>query len=210
MRRARRRPAPAANFEIFVHGVDNLSSNESRIDVVIAEYQDSVRLANGAARRAHGLRGEARILALTANDREADVRRAVEAGVHGYVLLGGPLNALVEGVMTVGSGVRYLGRGVAERMADSLTREPLTSRETEVLRLVATGQSNKAIARELAIEVGTVKTHVGAIMSKLRAISRTQAASIAAARGLVDDGASARTAAPAWQTPMAEMQSQFA
>jgi ATP/maltotriose-dependent transcriptional regulator MalT len=54
-----------------------------------------------------------------------------------------------------------------------------------VLRLVAAGQPNKAIARQLAIELGTVKSHVRAIMTKLGAISRTQAASIAVSRGLV-------------------------
>ena len=62
----------------------------------------------------------------------------------------------------------------------------LTSREDEVLRLLAKGLSNKSIARELDIAAGTVKVHVKSIMSKLDASSRTEAASIATARGLVD------------------------
>ena len=71
-------------------------------------------------------------------------------------------------------------------MADSLTRATLTSRETEVLSLVAAGQPNKIIARQLRIELGTVKSHMSAIMAKLGASSRTHAARIAASRGLVE------------------------
>jgi two-component system NarL family response regulator len=74
-------------------------------------------------------------------------------------------------------------------MADSLTHAKLTRREEEVLRLVVAGESNKTIARHLEIEVGTVKSHMTAIMTKLGATSRTQAAGIAATRGLVDYGA---------------------
>jgi two-component system NarL family response regulator len=126
---------------------------------------------------------------LTSNDREADIRRAIEAGVQGYLLLGGTLDELVAGVTAVAKGMRYLCRSVAERMADSLTRTPLTSRETEVLQLVARGESNKEIARRLRIELGTVKSHMSAIMTKLNASSRTHAAGIAATRGLVQERA---------------------
>jgi DNA-binding NarL/FixJ family response regulator len=176
-----------AAFEVFVGDIDTASPDEPRIDVVIADYCHAMRLIDPAVRAAHRPLAAARIMALTSNDREADIRRAVEAGVHGYLLLGGPLSELIEGVTTVAHGVRYLGRSVAQRMADSLTRASLTSRETEVLRLVMTGESNKAIARRLNIELGTVKSHMTAIMTKLGATSRTQAAGIASARGLVEE-----------------------
>ena len=175
-----------AAFEIYVDGVDTLTSDGPQIDVVIADYHDGMRLTNAAVRTRQAPLATARILALTANDREADIRRAVEAGIHGYLLLGGPLSELIEGVRTVANGVRYLCRSVAQRMADSLTRASLTSREIEVLRLVVAGEPNKGIARQLRIEVGTVKSHMTAIMTKLGASSRTQAAGIAAARGLVE------------------------
>lgn len=91
-------------------------------------------------------------------------------------MLGGPLGELVDGVMTVAKGGRHLGRSVARRMADSLSRSSLTSREIDVLRLVVAGESNKALARQLHIDLGTVKSHMTAIMTKLNATSRTQAA----------------------------------
>ncbi|WP_280155840.1 response regulator transcription factor [Piscinibacter sp. XHJ-5] len=193
-------------FEIYVDGVDVMDPDGLRIDVVIADYSHAMALADAAVRASCRPLAAARILALTPNDREADIRRAIEAGIHGYLLLGGSLSELVEGVTTVASGVRYLCRSVAQRMADSLTRASLTSREVEVLRLVVTGESNKAIARHLQIEVGTVKSHMSAIMTKLGATSRTQAAGIAATRGLVEERMPALPVPPALR--MAGMQPQ--
>jgi DNA-binding NarL/FixJ family response regulator len=176
-----------AIFEIFVRGVDNLTPSGPPIDVAIADYNNAMLLTDSVTRRMFGLLAQSKILALTGNDREADIRRAIQSGVHGYLLLGGSLDELVDGVTAVGCGMRYLSPTVAQRMADSLAGVTLTLRENEVLRLVATGESNKAIARRLAIELGTVKSHVSAIMSKLGAMSRTQAASIAVTRGLLSE-----------------------
>ena len=176
-------------FEVFVHGVDNLGPEGPRVDVVIADYGNAMRLTQPEARALHDSLGNAKILAFTPNDREADVRRAIEAGVHGYLLFGGPLNELVDGVTAVASGLRYMSLSVAQRIADSLTRATLTSREIDVLSLAATGHPNKVIARELGIELGTVKSHMSTILAKLGASSRTQAARIAAARGLLENHA---------------------
>jgi DNA-binding NarL/FixJ family response regulator len=169
------------SFQTFVDAVGDLGSNRPGIDVVITDYDNAMHLV----RNVGSLAGR-RVLVLTTNGREADIRRAIESGVHGYILLGGPLDELIEGVATVANGLRYVSRSVAQRMADSLTRTSLTSREMQVLSLVVAGESNKAIAWDLHIEVGTVKSHMQAIMTKLGASSRTQAAGIATARGLVE------------------------
>lgn len=162
-------------------------SPATAFDVVVTDHACALRLA--AQARCHALDrtlAGARMLVVTMSDREHDVRLALESGVHGYLLIGGPIEELLAGVRSVGRGGRYLSMAVAQRMAESLSREALTTREAEVLRLVARGQCNKAIARELEIALGTVKAHVKAIMAKLDASCRTQAASIAARRGLVD------------------------
>ena len=172
-------------FDTFVDGVDDRILDRRRIDVVITDYASAMNLAAPV----HGGRdalAAAKILVITANEREADIRRALEAGIHGYLLLGCRLGELIEGVTRVAEGLRYLSSSVAQRMADSLSHSSLTSREVQVLSLVATGVSNKAIARELKIETGTVKSHMTAIMTKLGATSRTQAAGIATMRGLVE------------------------
>ncbi|MEF7615355.1 response regulator transcription factor [Aquincola sp. MAHUQ-54] len=164
----------------------------------------------GALRHLAGLRchavpralAGARVLVVGASDREHDVRRALEAGVHGYLPLGCGVDELGAAVHALGRGGRYLSMTVAQRMAESLAHEALTARETEVLALIVHGRCNKAIARELAIAVGTVKAHVKAIMAKLDATSRTHAASIASRRGLVGMPADGASDAPAaWGAP---------
>jgi len=181
-------------FETLVNGADlrNSDDDDRRIDVVITDYENAMHLAPSLHPALH--KGStAKLLILTNNDREADIRRALEAGIHGYIMLGSSLDDVIDGVTTVANGLRYVSRSVAQRMADSLTHTCLTSREMEVLSLVAGGESNKAIARHLDIQSGTVKSHMTAILAKLGATSRTQAASIAIRRGLVEQHTAAET-----------------
>ena len=173
-------------FEVFEESRDRMTSHATRFDVVIADYLQAMRLA-AASREADGSLAKAKILVLASDARGADIQRALEAGVHGYLFLGGPLGEFIEAATTLARGRRYLGRAVAQRMAEISTRTPLTSRETDVLHLVVSGESNQAIARRLCIEVGTVKTHMTSILGKLNATSRTQAAAIAVAQGLVSE-----------------------
>jgi DNA-binding NarL/FixJ family response regulator len=173
---------PSGEFEVCVDGIDD-TANDGRHDVVVADCETGLRRA-AAARQARP--GTApRVLVMSAQPREHDVRRALEHGVFGYLPLDSGIDEFVHGVRTVARGARYLAQSTAQCVADSLTREALTARESEVLDLLARGQCNKSIARQLAIAVGTVKVHVKAIMGKLDASSRTQAVSIAAQRGLI-------------------------
>jgi DNA-binding NarL/FixJ family response regulator len=172
-----------AHFDVLAPPTDGGPSAWARADVVVTDYQRGLSFAREALRGA--LR--CRILVMTHYDREQDVRAAMEAGVHGYLLLGCSIEELVRGVERVGTGNRYLSLEVAQKMADSLGRESLTTRETDVLRLLAVGQCNKSIARDLEITVGTVKGHVRAIFGKLDAGSRTEAVGIAIRRGLIGE-----------------------
>lgn len=155
-------------------------------DVVLTDYSGGLALAPARTGPRPG-QPPARILVLAAQEREQEVRTAMERGVHGYLMAGSRAEELVEGVRAVALGQRYLSQAAAQRMADSMTREHLTGREADVLRLLVQGCCNKTIARQLEIAVGTVKAHVKGVMSKLHASSRTQAVSIAVARGLVAD-----------------------
>lgn len=179
-------------FEVHLHGVDDVDDMD--FDVVVVDYLDGLQLAAINGRRSSALKG-AKVLVMTTHDREHEVRLALEAGVHGYLLSGCSIQELVAGVRALGTGARYLCLAVAQRMAESLTREALTPREAEVLRLLVRGQCNKSIACQLKIAVGTVKAHVKAIMGKLDASSRTEAASVATQRGLIDEHSPVRSAA---------------
>lgn len=170
-------------------------SSFPQADVVIGDYESGMawahhqRLRSSAARRSPG------VVVITWRDSEADVRAALQAGIGGYLLGNCDLNELVDAVRAVGRGSPYLCDVAATLVAKSLTRTPLTLRESEILRLIASGMSNKLIASELSIALGTVKAHARAILDKLGARSRTQAIVIAAQRGLLGPHSPLRPAA---------------
>jgi len=166
---------------------------ESRVPVqgphiVVADYERGLNLVAGrsAGRDRHA--SAPKVLVVTANDREHEVRSALEAGVEGYLELGCNVQELVSGVRQLARGSRYLSAMAAQRIAASMARSTLTDREQQVLGLVARGKSNKGVALALDISAGTVKAHMKAILSKLDAETRTEAASIAMERGLIAQG----------------------
>jgi DNA-binding NarL/FixJ family response regulator len=126
-----------------------------------------------------------KVLVIAGIDREWEIRSALERGVRGYLLVGCSLEELMEGVRVVHRGARYLSPQVATRLAESISLEPLTSREEEVLRLVVEGLCNKAVGRRLGIAVGTVKSHLKSTFDKLKVESRTQAIAVVERRGLL-------------------------
>ena len=117
---------------------------------------------------------------------ELSIRGALERGVKGYLTHDCLPEQLVDAVMALARGQRYLQGTVVQRLADTVAQDMPTPREVDVLRLMATGLCNKAIAAELNIGCGTVKTHVKALLDKLGAPTRTAAADIAKRRGLLD------------------------
>lgn len=124
---------------------------------------------------------------LTHNTSEAKISRALEQGVRGYVLLGGSLEDLIDGLRSIHAGGVAVGPLVVTRMADWMKQQTLTPRQEEILRQLMLGLSNKIIASKLALTIGTVKSHVKAILQKLDARSRTEAAAIARRRGILEE-----------------------
>jgi len=171
--------------DMDVRLVDGTTASDIEPDILVADYASGLKFANRQERARGRDARTARVLVVTANDREHDVFRALEAGVDGYMELGCDANEVVMGVRQLARGSRYLSATAARRVAESLLQSRLTNREDDVLRLISVGESNKAIAARLEISVGTVKAHVKTIMGKLNARSRTEAASIALGRGLV-------------------------
>lgn len=160
----------------------------ARCDVIVTDRHrapDWLERTRGHSRASPGTLP--RILVIDDSDGEAQVRAALNAGVHGYVLTDCGLRELVDGIGLLGRGGRYLCASVASRMAESLTRASLTRRETDVLAQMVKGHSNKVIARELGIAVGTVKAHSKAVFEKLDVRTRSQAVALANQRGLVPE-----------------------
>src|SRR5215471_9655796 len=128
---------------------------------------------------------EARILMLTTFNGDVDIQRALKAGAYGYILKSTPRKELLDAIRKVHSGKRSVPPEVAAELAEHLSGEALSDRETEVLRHIAGGNRNKDIADKLFISEETVKVHVKHIMEKLGANDRTQAMAIAARRGII-------------------------
>ena len=127
----------------------------------------------------------ARIIVLTTFDGDEDIYRALQAGARGYLLKGMDTEELLAAIRTVHSGKSRIPAPVAERLAERMNAPALTDRETEVLRLIVGGNSNKEIAAALFISEATVKTHINSLLSKLGVSDRTQAATTALQRGIV-------------------------
>lgn len=154
-------------------------------DVLVADYPFAMAIAGGQHASLEGARARSpRIMVLSSNDGEWHVRSALDAGVLGYVVTSRPLQEIVEGVRALHRGLRHLCPVTAARMADSYTSQALTRREAEVLEALGTGVSNKVIAKQLGMEVGTVKSHLRSMMSKLNAHNRTEVVAISLTRGL--------------------------
>jgi len=128
---------------------------------------------------------QARIVVISTFQGGDDILRAMQAGAKTYLPKSVQRDELIKAVRAIARGETYLPNVVAGRLAERLRRPDLTSRELEVLRLVAAGNSNKDIASTLSIEVGTVKLHVGKILEKLHARDRTEAATMAIQAGIV-------------------------
>jgi DNA-binding NarL/FixJ family response regulator len=128
---------------------------------------------------------DARIIVLTTFDGDEDIFRAIQAGARGYLLKGMDADELIDAIQTVHRGKSRIPAAVAERLAERLSGNALTERETEVLKTIVAGKSNKEIAAALFISEATVKTHINNLLSKLGVADRTQAATMALHRGIV-------------------------
>ncbi|WP_433701927.1 response regulator [Nocardiopsis sp. CA-288880] len=167
-----------ALLDVQMPGTDGLSATEA----IVAEHPGTA------------------VVVLTTFSEDAYIGRALAGGADGFVLKSGDPQQLVAGLRAVADGGAYLSPEVARRVIDALdasgprlSRESaarervgrLTAREREVLALVGEGCSNDEVARRLAIAPGTVKVHVGAILTGLGVRNRVQAAVLAHEAGLL-------------------------
>ena len=183
----------AANFEV----VGGASNGEEAIEAAARLHPDLILMdvsmpgMNGieAARHIKSQMPETKIIMLTVSDDDRVLVDAVKAGASGYLLKSLDANeflAMLEGVQR---GESAMQRQTMSRLLDSLSdfsREPvieLTSRELELLKWVAQGYSNKAVAREMSISPNTVKYHMKSVLQKLGVQNRAEAVATAMRAG---------------------------
>lgn len=127
-----------------------------------------------------------RAIILTSFETDEDIYRAVQAGAQGYLLKDAPQADMLEAIRVVHAGKRFFPRAIAERLAERMMRSNLTARELEVLQMLARGLTNKEIGRAMEISGNTVRNHVNSIIEKLEVSDRTEAATTAIHRGLIE------------------------
>ena len=168
-----------ALLDVQMPGTDGLAATEA----ITSRYPDTA------------------VVILTTFSEDAYIARALSGGASGFVLKSGDPTQLVTGLRAVADGGAYLSPEIARRVIDELgasgprlsrgtaARErvdALSDRERQVLALVGEGWSNDQIARRLGIAPGTVKVHVGSVLTRLDVRNRVQAAVLAYEAGLVD------------------------
>jgi DNA-binding NarL/FixJ family response regulator len=127
----------------------------------------------------------ARFIVLTTYDGDEDIYRALQAGARAYLLKGMTVELLVSTIRSVHAGKSCIPPAIAQKLAERMATEQLTHREQDVLEQIVRGKSNKEIGSVLEISEATVKTHINNLLSKLGVADRTQAATAAIQRGLV-------------------------
>jgi DNA-binding NarL/FixJ family response regulator len=179
--------AMAPDFAIAAEAADGLQAIE-----MFRAHQPDITLMDLRLPRMNGVEAiqkiraespQARIIVLTTFDGDEDIY--LQAGARGYLLKGMTGEELMEAIRSVHAGKSRIPAPVAERLAERMGAPTLTARETEVLRLIVGGNSNKEIASALFISEATVKTHINSLLSKLGVTDRTQAATTALQRGIV-------------------------
>jgi DNA-binding NarL/FixJ family response regulator len=162
-------------------------------DVVLLDIRMPENDGLEALEKIHRELPETRVVMLSTYDNPTYVARAVALGASDYVLKGASRRELIATITAAAEGkspsetgqLRKVAGAMSKHVAGPAEQIPLTTRETQVLRHVALGLSNKEIGRSLSISIETVKEHVQNILRKIAVTDRTQAAVWAVRRGLV-------------------------
>lgn len=154
-------------------------------DVVLMDLRMPCTDGVEATRAIMSAHPDARIVALTSYEGDADIYRALDAGARGYLLKDMLGTEVIRAIRTVAAGKRVIPPEVARRLAEFTPRMNLTGRELEVLGHAAKGLRNREIAREIGRAEATVKEHLKHVMEKLGASDRTDAVTRALQRGII-------------------------
>lgn len=176
-----------------VDGADAVAQAQEHLpDVVLLDLVMPRLDGVEAIRQIRGASPETKVIVLTSFGDDARLFAAIKAGAAGYLLKDSEPSEIVEAIRAVRRGGALLHPAAAARLMQEFAGENsdpvlqrLTERELQVLRLVAVGRSNRAIAAELFLSEKTVKTHMGNILAKLHVADRTQAALVALRKRLV-------------------------
>src|SRR5258705_3718647 len=157
-----------------------------RPDVTLMDLQMPGLNGTEAIERIRSEFPNARVIVLTTYTGDVQIMRALKAGARAYILKGHVHRELLDTIRAVHAGQKRIPPEVAAELADHAAEDALSSREIDVLRLIASGNASKGIAGQLSITEETVKSHVTNILAKLGANDRTHAVTIGLKRGIIE------------------------
>lgn len=177
------------DFELVAEAADGVRAVEffrlHRPDVTLMDLSMPVMGGAEAIEKITVEFPDARVIALTTYEGDADIHRALQAGARGYLLKDAIRTQVADAIRSVYRGGLVLPPAVAQRLAEFTPRVELTERELEVMALMAKGMSNKEVAVAIGRTEATVKVHVQHILEKLEVGDRTEAVTVALKRGII-------------------------
>ena len=158
---------------------------EAHPDVTLVDLRLPKMSGVEVIQRVRANHAQARFIVLTTYDGDEDIYRALQAGARAYLLKWMTVEVLISAIRSVHAGKSIIPPAIAQKLAERMATEQLTQREQAVLEQIVLGKSNKEIGVALDISEATVKTHINNLLGKLGVEDRTQAATAAIQRGLV-------------------------
>lgn len=155
-------------------------------DIILMDLRMPLTDGATAIKRIINKDQSARIIVLTVHDGDEYIYRALKSGARGYLLKDAPVEELLEAIRQVFAGRKQIPPDIAQKLAERVSEDELTTRETEILKLMAEGLTNQQIAEKLFISEGTVKYHINHIFSKLAVADRAGAIIAAIRRGIAE------------------------
>ncbi|HLY40987.1 MAG TPA: response regulator transcription factor [Terracidiphilus sp.] len=176
-------------FEVIGESSDGIFAIEQyrllKPDVLLLDLRMPRKSGIEVVQAIRGEFSDAHILIVTSYQTEEEIFQVLRAGALGYVIKDVGRETLIQAIRSVHAGTRWLSPAIQRQFDDRAVRQQLTSRELEVLRLLARGLTNREIANVYSISASTVKNHLNSVMAKLDVADRTEAVSFCLARGIV-------------------------
>lgn len=180
---------PEPDMEMVGEATNGLEAVDAfrrlRPDVVLMDLQMPVMGGIDSIKEILAETPGARIIVLTTYEGDVQAMRALKVGARAFLLKSSLRRELLDAIRLVHVGRRYVPTEIAQEIAIHAAEDPLSEREIEILKLVASGKANKTIASDLSLSEDTVKAHLRNVFSKLDVNDRTHAVTVAIRRGII-------------------------
>ena len=171
--------------DMTVVGTSSLASealaqmSEMLVDVLLTDLRMKGMDGDELARQIRAKKPEVQVAVLTNYHSDEDVFRAMRAGARAFLLKTSPMEEVITAIREIHNGETWIPPQIARQLAERVSRHSLSTREVEILRLIAKGLKNSEIGAELFISTNTVRNHINNMLEKLKSRDRAEALAVA-------------------------------